>query len=307
MEDLDFTSNPPAARPAAPPAAPPPAASAPFKPATSPFFNPVIAARLFQASGKKELFAPGQVLFAEADKATKGGLFKSATRMYFLEDGEVALTIGGKPLDTIRKGEVFGEMAVISERPRSATATAKTAVSAFSLDAGELQGALQKTPEFALMLMSVMFDRLRFIAARLSARKAGPPVAGREGDTFEPKLLEQFEAALPRSAIVRYNGGQNIMKEGQTGTYMYIVKSGRVLISIRDTVVEAVNPGGKFGEMAIVDQSPRTASATAEVFSELLAIDRASLLEAVKVQPVFALAMLRAVADRLRHMTAQLA
>jgi CRP-like cAMP-binding protein len=48
------------------------------------------------------------------------------------------------------------------------------------------------------------------------------------------------------------------------------------------------------------------ASATAHVYSELLAVDRAALMEAVKAQPAFAMAMLRAVVERLRHMNSQL-
>jgi len=88
--------------------------------------------------------------------------------------------------------------------------------------------------------------------------------------------------------------------------YMYVVKSGKVAIHIKDKVLEVVNPGGTFGEMALVDQSPRVASATADQYSELLTVDRASLLDAVKSQPAFAMAMLKAVVDRLRHMNAQL-
>ena len=156
------------------------------------------------------------------------------------------------------------------------------------------------------MLMSVMFDRVRFVAARLAARKVGAMAMARESPTFDPLLLQQFESALSRSAIMRYQGGQNIMKEGQSGMYMYVVKSGRVAIHLKDKVLEVVNPGGTFGEMALVDNSPRVASATADQYSELLTVDRASLLEAVKSQPAFAMAMLRAVVDRLRHMNAQL-
>jgi len=48
------------------------------------------------------------------------------------------------------------------------------------------------------------------------------------------------------------------------------------------------------------------ASATADQYSELLTVDRASLLEAVKSQPAFAMAMLKAVVERLRHMNSQL-
>jgi CRP/FNR family cyclic AMP-dependent transcriptional regulator len=312
MSDFDFT-KPQQPQPASPDGfdftkAPAEGAAPPFKPANSQFYNVGVAKKLFQASGKEEQFAAAQQLFVEDEKASKGGLFssKSASRMYFVAQGEVALTMGGKPLDTVKAGEIVGEMAVISERPRSATGIAKSAVTAYSLNASELQAALGKTPEFALMLMSVMFDRLRFIAARLAARKTvGGPTA-RESPTFDPVLLQQFEAALPRSAIVRYQAGHAIMREGQAGVYMYVVKTGQVVIAIREKPVEVVNPGGTFGEMALVDQSPRVASATTNVYSELLAIDRAALLEAVKAQPAFAMAMLRAVVERLRHMNAQL-
>jgi CRP-like cAMP-binding protein len=196
-----------------------------------------VASKLFQASGKEERFALGQNLFQEADSA-KGGLFsKGSNRMYYIAEGEVALTIKGKPLDTVKKGEIVGEMALLSERPRSATGTAKTEVLAYSINSAELQAALMKNPEFALMLMSVMFDRISFVAARLAARKVGAMAMARETPTFDPILLQQFENALARTAITRYQGGQNIMKEGQAGMYMYVVKSGRVAIHLKDKVL----------------------------------------------------------------------
>jgi CRP-like cAMP-binding protein len=302
MVDMDFTKPQPPPESAAAP-------SAPFKPASSQFYNAAVAAALFRSAGKEERFAAGQTLFVEDEKVTKGGLFssKGATRMFFLAEGEVALTMGGRALDSMKAGEIVGEMAVISERPRSATATAKSDTVAYSLNATELQGALAKNPEFALMLMSVMFDRLRFLAARLATRKASGAPGVRESQVFDPKLHEQLEGALARSSIVRHAAGAAIMRQGQSGSFMYVVKTGRVAITIADKVVEVVTPGGTFGEMALVDQSPRTANATAEVYSELLAIDRPSVIEAVKQQPAFAMAMLRAVADRLRYMNSQLA
>jgi CRP/FNR family cyclic AMP-dependent transcriptional regulator len=306
MSDFDFT-KPATPQPASPdgfdftkgPGAPA-GSSAPFKAGQSQFYNAAVAKKLFQESGKEERFKEGQKLFEEAEK---GGMFK-ATRMYYLVEGEVALSIGGKPLDTVKAGEIFGEMAVISDRPRSASAVAKNAATVFSLDKNGLVAALEKNPEFALMLMSVMFDRLRFIAARLATRKAGP--MAREASVFDPVMLQQLEAALPRANVMRYQANAHIMREGQAGIYMYVVKTGQVAISIKDKLVEVVNPGGTFGEMALVDQSPRVANALSLIYTELLTIDRPSLLEAVKSRPSFAVAMLRAVADRLRHMNSQL-
>jgi CRP-like cAMP-binding protein len=97
-----------------------------------------------------------------------------------------------------------------------------------------------------------------------------------------------------------------IFKEGQAGTFMYLVKEGRVAIAVGQNIVEVIGPGGTFGEMAVVDQSPRTARAGALVDSVLLAIDRASLIDVVKKHPAVAVAMLRGVAERLRHMNEQL-
>lgn len=295
MDDMDFT------KPAAGSAAP--EASAPFKAANSRFYDAGAAQEVFKAQGREERFTAGQVLFTEDEKTSKGGLFRgTASRMYYLAEGQVGLTIGSRSLDVVNAGEVFGEMAVISGQPRSATATAKTEGLAYSLDATELQAALGRDPRFALMLASVMYDRLRFIAARLASRPVAAGATAREATVFEPRLVAQMEAALPRTAIVRHRQETLIMKEGQAGKFMYLVKSGRVAIAVGTTVVEVVGPGGTFGEMAIIDQSPRTARAGTLEETELLAIDRDSLIAVVRQHPEIAMALLRAIADRLRHM-----
>jgi CRP-like cAMP-binding protein len=66
-----------------------------------------------------------------------------------------------------------------------------------------------------------------------------------------------------------------------------------------------VGPGGVFGEMALVDQSPRAATAIAETDCDLLAINRGDFLMMVKTNPVFAVSLLKAAADRLRDMTSR--
>ena len=289
------------------------ASSTPFKPAVSRFYDAEVATRFFQNSGKKECFAVGETLFIENEKSGKQGMFGKRVihRMYLITEGEVALTVAAKPLDTIKAGEIFGEMAVISETAtgstRSATATVKINCTVYSLDTEELKAALSRTPEFALMLMSVMFDRLRFVAARLAMRKFAPGKdSPREAAVFDGAALASLEQKLERATTLRYAAGKAIMNEGDAGTSMYIVLDGRVAISIKGKVVESVAAGGTFGEMALVDQSPRTASAVAETESALLAINRAALIALVKTEPAVGLTMLRSVAARLRHMNALL-
>lgn len=310
-DDFDFT-KPQADKPAAAPANPTPAARpmpAATPPARSKVYDPVVAAKLFKAFGKPENLKAGETFFAEHDKAEKGGLFKAATvnYMYFLEQGEVTLTIGKHTLDTIGPGEIFGEMAVVSDASRSATATAKTDCVALSLDAQQFQTAIQRMPEFALMLMSVMFDRLRLVAARLGARKARTDDRVRDGRLFDDRMLEDLLRQLENPTRLRVPADKVIMREGEAGMTMYVVLSGRVGIAVKGNLVESVGEGGTFGEMALVDHSPRTAGAFAQVETELLAINRAALLELVKAQPVFSMALLTAVADRLRYMNALVA
>jgi CRP/FNR family transcriptional regulator len=95
------------------------------------------------------------------------------------------------------------------------------------------------------------------------------------------------------------------MKEGDKGGFMYVVVAGRVAISIRSDVVERIGPGGVFGEMALFDQSPRAASATAETDSSLLALNRGDFLALVKSKPSFGAALLGALARRLGLANAQ--
>ena len=282
--------------------------TAPPVAAKSKIYNSAVARKLFELGGAPEQIAAGSNFFVAHEMAAKGGLFSKAApnKMFFLASGEVALAAGGRVLDTIRSGEIFGKMAVITGAARSATATARTDCSGYSLDATQFQSAIQRLPEFALMLMSVMFDRLRLLAARMAARKTGAPATEREMAVFDAATLAQLQTWLEASAILRYRRQQPIMREGETGAYMYIVLEGRVAISISGNVVETVRVGGTFGEMALVDQSPRTASAGAVDDCALLAINRAALLSLVKAQPAFGMALMKSVADRLRHMNSLL-
>ncbi len=310
-DDFDFTQA------AIPPAAAAAGPSAPFKPATSKFFDAAVAGKFFRAGGKQENFAAGEKLFAEGEKSGKQGLFgkRVVHRMYFLTDGEIALEVGGKPLDTIKAGEVVGEMAVISEIPgvatasaRSATAIAKTDCTAFSLDGVETQTALGETPEFALMLMSVMFDRMRFIAARLAMRRVSKKIDVSEAlAAFTPDMLATLEEKLDRATVIRYDVNNPIMKEGDSGMNMYVILRGTVAVSIKGTIVEVAGVGATIGEMALVDQSPRAATATAKTDCKLLAINRMALMNLVKAEPAIGMALMRSMAERLRHMNSLLA
>ena len=109
-----------------------------------------------------------------------------------------------------------------------------------------------------------------------------------------------MEAALPRTAILRTAGDAD--HEGARPASSCTGEERPVAIAVGNSVVEVVGPGGTFGEMAVIDQSPRTARAGTLEETELLAIDREALIDVVRKHPEIAMALLRAIADRLRHM-----
>ena len=109
-----------------------------------------------------------------------------------------------------------------------------------------------------------------------------------------------------------YGKSEVIFEEGSTGSEMYLIHSGRVLLSVRQNDTQQIplvvlNPGDFFGEMALVDDSPRSATASAvEDETELIVMDRAGFLFMVRQQPEFALSLMHTLCQRLRDMDRRL-
>jgi CRP-like cAMP-binding protein len=152
------------------------------------------------------------------------------------------------------------------------------------------------------MLMNIIINRLRLTAALVSKNLAETE-KWHERRVFDEKVLAGLVDQLQHRPAVHAAANKVIMSEGEGGVFMYVVLEGRVAISIKSKVIERVGPGGVFGEMALVDQSPRAARAVTETQCSLLSINRNDFLSAVKTNPAFAVSLLKALADRLRYMT----
>lgn len=83
---------------------------------------------------------------------------------------------------------------------------------------------------------------------------------------------------------------------------MYVVRRGQVAIRLGNLTVETVGEGGLLGEMALIDDSTRSASAVVIEDRELVPIDERRFLFLVRETPFFALAVMRTMARRLRAM-----
>jgi CRP-like cAMP-binding protein len=88
--------------------------------------------------------------------------------MYSLIEGEVDILVKDVLVDTIHAGGLFGEMAVIENDRRAATAVARTDVKLVALDQGQFQELVRQSPAFAMRIMRVLSDRVRRLNERLS-------------------------------------------------------------------------------------------------------------------------------------------
>jgi len=94
--------------------------------------------------------------------------------------------------------------------------------------------------------------------------------------------------------------GQVLFDEGDPGDVMYAVAEGHVEIVHAGRLIETVTAGGIFGELALVDESPRSARAIAGPGTRLVSIDKRRFMFLVQEHPTFALQVMSVLASRLR-------
>ncbi len=100
--------------------------------------------------------------------------------------------------------------------------------------------------------------------------------------------------------------GQAVVQQGQVGNGLYIVVSGAVRVVAGSEVLARLGPGEFLGELSVIDQQPRSASAIADGPTVCLALASWDLIELLAQDSELALNLLRELAGRLRRADAQL-
>jgi CRP/FNR family transcriptional regulator, cyclic AMP receptor protein len=102
---------------------------------------------------------------------------------------------------------------------------------------------------------------------------------------------------------VRHEAGTVIAREGEPGIGLFIITEGRATVSIGGRKKGAIEPGEFFGEIALLDGGPRTATVTAETDVVLLGLTEWVFRGLVQEHPSIAVKTLQAMASRLRGAT----
>ncbi len=114
----------------------------------------------------------------------------------------------------------------------------------------------------------------------------------------DPDFLALFRH---ETSIVKLKPGEKLFTEGDPAPCMYVVRAGTVQITSGKTVLEEARPGSILGEMALIDDKPRSATALAMTDCEIAVIDRNRFLSLVQQTPSFALDVMKVLSHRLRR------
>lgn len=118
----------------------------------------------------------------------------------------------------------------------------------------------------------------------------------------EETLFQRFGKEFPKGTV--------LFREGETGKEMFVLQSGKIAISkkVRDLekVLAVLGPGEFFGEMAIISNKPRNATATVQDDAKLLVIDPKTFEGMIRGNSEIAVRMIKKLADRLSEADAQM-
>jgi CRP/FNR family transcriptional regulator, cyclic AMP receptor protein len=113
------------------------------------------------------------------------------------------------------------------------------------------------------------------------------------------EVFRDFFRDSPNALVVR--SGEAVFRRGDPGDVMFVVLEGSIDVSVDGRTIERLGPGSVLGEMALVDDAPRSADAIARVDSRLGPVDREWFVSMIEHAPRFGLHVMSVMAGRLRR------
>jgi len=202
--------------------------------------------------------APGEIIFRKNDYTNS---FLSIIEGHvevevFDDDGNVRWI-------RLEKGQFFGEMGLISGRRRTATVRAGDDCS------------LVETPRKLMRKLIASVESIRHKIDEVFVRRAITTY-------LAPRLPAEAIGELMAGGVTvrRYAANEIVFREGDAPDHLYLIRSGSVTVSKevggRDVVLSYVSAGNYVGEMALINDTPRTATVQATIQTEMLLLDAAT-------------------------------
>ena len=282
---------------------------------------------------KKAVFNKGEVVFREGDMVNC---------FYQIEKGEAGVYVSygnadQRKLTEMKPGQFFGEMAVIEAWPRSSTIVAESDLHVIEIGENELNAYFTEQPDKILALMKQLGNRIREMTTEYDQVKSflegGKLPEGEKKEGFLAKLRKYVElnAMSNKNAgatqedmlmmqrfgklekddtvVLEFKRGDIIFREGDTGNFMYAIYGGSVGIYVnygtaQENKLTQLYSDAFFGEMGLIGEEKRSATAVVEEDGTVLECIREEDLEALfKSNPVKIDMILSHLSHRLRRLT----
>lgn len=264
----------------------------------------------------------GEVIFREGEPGNT---------MFVILSGAVEMSrnIRGKEtvLSRLRRGEFFGEVALIGRSRRMATATAVKRARLIPLTLQSLLDRADDDPTVILQLLGALSVRLQSANETVRSLVQGDENLARTWDTCGPepspseipttpaseaddvshawKPGESAPFAVDPAVCIRHEPGEVIFREGDRGDAMYFIVDGTVEIIAKGRGdkterLAMLGPQDFFGEMALITGAPRTATARAETGTCLFPVTREEFLAKINSGPDLGLFIAQVLIARLQ-------
>ncbi|MBO4450676.1 MAG: cyclic nucleotide-binding domain-containing protein [Clostridiales bacterium] len=279
-------------------------------------------------------FADGEIIIKEGDLGDSFFQLLEGNAVVYLNyglEGQVKLT-------ELQPGQYFGEMAVIETYPRSSTVVAQGSASVIEIPGSELDSYFKENPDKIIAIMKHLGERLKIMTADYDEAKKiladmKADVGETKGNAFTAMIKKhvdffkgiKYNMNKPSAEALRqangkaagagaknvetYNKGTIIFKAGEIGKCMYILHGGSVGIYSNfgkegQTRLTELFPNDCFGEMGMIAEETRSATAVVEADETYVEIIRPDDLEEMfKESPVKVDMILRHLSYRLRVLT----
>jgi CRP-like cAMP-binding protein len=202
-------------------------------------------------------FDEGQLVFEQGDKADAFYVICGGQIRVFRTDGGTR-----KELATLEEGSFFGEMALLSEAPRSASVEAAAEDTQVLVISAEILKELSASyPVVSTALKK--FCRQRMLSNLMNQAAIFAPFNRND----RRDLVQKFRAR-------DVGRGDVLVKEGNTSDGLYVVLSGEVEIEARGHRIATLKEGQVFGEMSLLTRSPASATVRAVRHTSLLRLPK---------------------------------
>ena len=192
---------------------------------------------------------PGQAIVFEQNS--------NGENFFIIARGKVEVVINLKVVSVLSSGQSFGEVALLHDTPRTATII-----------------TLQETNLWALGRSS-----FREVLENIATSKYSENLSFIENiQIFNSLTKKQKEALTNAMCLENYKPGDKIIREGDSGDFMFVIKSGNVVITKNGCELRKMAQGDYFGEQSLLKDHVRTATVTALGHASCLSINSSGLM-----------------------------